>query len=369
MAPLAGEFEQSRDLTMTYTRKYAKHLAIALLAITTLLLTTGCRDSRHIPTANGRPQITIMVGGLEKVIYLPAMLTQQLGYFESNDIDVKLLGEQSGATAETALLTGDVQAVVGFYDHTIDLQAKDQCLKSVVQLADVPGEVELVSTADADSITSPADLRGKNLGVTSLGSSTDFLTQALAGKAGMTTADYNRVKVGAGQTFIAGMNHDGIDAGMTTDPTVAQMVNSGDAKVLVDMRTEEGTRAALGGLYPAASLYMRCDTVDANPDIVQKLATAFVQTLQWIKSHSPEEIAAKMPSQYANAGKDLYIQSIRDSIGMFNGDGLMKAEGAANVLNILGDYSKNVAPVKDRIDISKTYTTEFAEKAAHAQQQ
>ncbi|MEU1545354.1 ABC transporter substrate-binding protein [Nocardia sp. NPDC005745] len=348
--------------------RYRKQLALVAVAIAALLTVTGCRDSRTIPMADGRPQITIMVGGLEKVIYLPAMLTQRLGFFERNDIDVRLLGEQSGATAETALLTGDVQGVVGFYDHTIDLQAKDQCIRSVVQMSDVPGEVELVSKADAD-ITSVADLRGKKLGVTSLGSSTDFLTQALTGQEGMTTAEYTRVKVGAGQTFIAGMNHDGIDAGMTTDPTVAQMVNSGEARILVDMRTEAGTRAALGGLYPATSLYMNCATIDAHPDIVRKLATAFVQTLQWIRTHTPEEIAAKMPPQYASAGKDLYVQSIRDSIGMFNGDGLMKPEGAQNVLDILGEYSKNVRPVRDRIDLSETYTTQFVEEALRAPRQ
>ena len=38
---------------------------------------------RDLPMANGRPQINIMVGGLDKVIYLPAMLTEQLGYFEA----------------------------------------------------------------------------------------------------------------------------------------------------------------------------------------------------------------------------------------------------------------------------------------------
>ncbi|MFJ4657769.1 ABC transporter substrate-binding protein [Nocardia sp. NPDC088792] len=343
--------------------KYRKHIAVVLLAVSALLVVTGCRDSRRIPVANGRPQVTIMVGGLEKVIYLPAMLTQRLGYFTDSDIDVTLLGEQSGATAETALLTGDVQAVVGFYDHTIDLQAKDQCLKTVVQLADVPGEVELVSKADAAAITSPKDFRGRNLGVTSLGSSTDFLTQALAGQAGLKTSDYTRVKVGAGQTFIAGMNHNGIDAGMTTDPTVAKMVDSGGAKVLVDMRNEQGTRDALGGLYPAASLYMRCDTVASHPDIVQKLANSFVRTLQWMKSHSPEEIAARMPAQYAGGDPKLYVKSIRDSITMFNGDGLMKREGAENVLRILGQYSRNVQPVRDRIELDATYTNEFAQRA------
>jgi NitT/TauT family transport system substrate-binding protein len=113
---------------------------------------------------------------------------------------------------------------------------------------------------------------------------------------------------------------------------------------------------------------MRCDAVDAHPDLVSKLAAAFVQTLQWIKTHTPAEIADKMPPQYASAGKELYVQSIHDSIDMFNGDGLMKPEGAQNVLNILGKYSKNVQPMLNRIDLSKTYTTQFVEKALRAPQ-
>ena len=342
--------------------RYRKHIAVAMLAVCSLLLVTGCRDSRVIPTKNGRPQITIMIGGIDKVIYLPAMLAQRLNYFADNDIDVRLLDQQSGATAETTLLTGDVQAVVGFYDHTIDLQSKDQCLRTVAQLSDVPGEVELVSKAQSEKINSPADFAGKKLGITSLGSSTDFITQALAGQAGLGTSQYDRVKVGAGQTFIAGMNHGGIDAGMTTDPTVAQMVQAGTARVMLDMRTEAGTRAALGGLYPASSLYMRCDTVQSHPEIVQKLVNAFVQALRWIKTHTPEQIAARMPPQYAAGGRDLYVRSIRDSIGMFNGDGLMKSEGAQNVLKILGRYSANVRPVHDRIDPAKTYTNDFARR-------
>lgn len=336
---------------------------MAVVMLLALIATSGCRDSRHIPMSNGRPHLTIMVGGLDKVAYLPAVLSQRLDNFRRNGLEVTLLDEQSGVNSLTALLAGDVQAVVGFYDHTIDLQANNKCIESVVQMADIPGLVALVAANKAEAIKSPADFRDKKLGVTSLGSSTDMLTQALAGEAGLHTADYSRVKVGAGRTFIAAMNHGGIDAGMTTDPTVALMVNSGQAKILVDMRTEAGTRAALHGLYPSTSLNMRCETVLHHPEVVQKLVTAFVQTLPWIKQHSPQDIAARMPPQFAKGGKDLYLQSIGDSIGMFNGDGLMKRDAAQNALDILGRYAKNVQLKRSRIDLSATYTTAFVEQA------
>ncbi|WP_436534419.1 ABC transporter substrate-binding protein [Actinoplanes sp. HUAS TT8] len=338
-------------------RKFLALTAVAALAL------TGCRGTSPDDTAsNGGGTIKIMVGGIDKVIYLPAKLTEQLGGFKDEGLDVQLLTEPSGATAENVLISGDVQGVVGFYDHTIDLQTKGKCITGVVQFADVPGEVEI--TAANSDIKSPADFKGRKLGVTSSGSSTDFLTQYLATKAGLTSADYTTVKAGAGQTFIAAIDNGGIDAGMTTDPTAAKLISTGKGRILLDMRTEEGTRAALGGLYPASSLYMDCAWVDSHPEQVQKLANALVKTLRWIKGHSAEEIAAKMPAEFAAGDPQLYAQAVHDSIGMFNGDGLMKEDGAKNVLEVLSQFSPNVKGKKDQVDLSKTYTTAFTSKVA-----
>jgi NitT/TauT family transport system substrate-binding protein len=233
-----------------------------------------------------------------------------------------------------------------------------------VQLADVPGEVEMVAASKAAVIKGPADFKGRKMGVTSPGSSTDFLTQYLATKGGLTKADYTTVKAAAGATFIAEIGNGGIDAGMTTDPTAAQLLSTGKGKVLLDMRTEAGTRAALGGLYPASSLYMDCAWVQAHPAQVQKLAGAFVKTLRWIKGHSAEEVAARMPADYNGGNPQLYAKAVHDTIGMFNGDGRMKPEGARNVLQVLSQFSPNVRGKKDQIDLSKTYTTAYVEKVA-----
>jgi sulfonate transport system substrate-binding protein len=336
-----------------------------LVAGVLLVALAGCRGTSPDSSAAGSDEtVKIMVGGIDKVIYLPAKLTEQLGGFKAEGLNVQLLTEPSGATAENVLISGDVQGVVGFYDHTIDLQTKGKCITSVVQLADVPGEVEMVAASKAATIKGPADFKGRKMGVTSPGSSTDFLTQYLATKGGLTKADYTTVKAGAGATFIAEIDNGGIDAGMTTDPTAAQLVSTGKGKVLLDMRTEEGTKAALGGLYPASSLYMDCAWAQAHPAQVQKLANAFVRTLRWIKGHSADEVAAKMPADYNGGNPQLYAKAVHDTIGMFNGDGRMKPEGAQNVLQVLSQFSPNVKGKKDQIDLSKTYTTAYVEKVA-----
>ncbi|HEV7965652.1 MAG TPA: ABC transporter substrate-binding protein, partial [Actinoplanes sp.] len=60
----------------------------------------------------------------------------------------------------------------------------------------------------------------------------------------------------------------------------------------------------------------------------------------------------------------LYVQAVHDSIGMFNGDGLMKEEGAKNVLEVLSQFSPNVKGKKDTVDLTKTYTTTYVSKVA-----
>lgn len=302
-------------------------------------------------------KVKIMVGGLDKVIYLPAMLSKRLGYFSAEGLDVTLMTEPAGVDATTALVSGDVQGAVGFYDHTLDLQTKHKSVESVVQFAQAPGEVEVVSNKAAGDITSAKDFKGKRLGVTGLGSSTDFLTKYLAVHNGLKVSDFTPIAAGAGQTFIAAMQQGSIHAGMTTDPTVAQILDKGIGKVLYDMRTPEGSRQALGGLYPSSSLYMNTDWVNGHKDTVQKLANAFVKTLRWMSTHSPEEIAAKMPADYAQGGKDLYAQAIKSTLPMFTTDGVMPADGPQTVENVLKAFNPNLKNAT--VDLEKTYTTEF----------
>jgi NitT/TauT family transport system substrate-binding protein len=311
--------------------------------------------------ASAAEKITIMVGGIEKQIYLPAKLAEQLGYLKETGLDIELLSEPAGVNAETEMLSGAAQGVVGFYDHTIDLQARGKMVESVVQFSQAPGEVILVSKAAAGRIKSPADFKGKTLGVTGLGSSTNFLTQYLAARAGVKYSEFTTLPVGAGSTFIAAMGQGKIDAGMTTEPTIARLVSTNAASVLVDLRSLKSTVAALGGPYPAASLYMQTSWVNSHKEQVQKIVTAFVKTLRYINTHSAKEIAEKLPPEYYAGNKQLYIDALESGKQMFTPDGVMPAEGPATVLKVLATFDKAVEG--KTINLSSTYTTEFVKAA------
>ena len=306
-------------------------------------------------------KVTIMVGGIEKIIYLPAMLTERLGYFKDQGLDVSLITEPAGVDAENEMLAGKVDGVVGFYDHTIDLQSKGKAVVSVVQFSRAPGEVVLVDSRKADQIKSAADFSGKTFGVTGLGSSTNFLMQYLAVSHGVPVNQTTSLAVGAGNTFIAAMKQGQIDVGMTTEPTVSRMLKTGDAKILIDLRSPEDTKAGLGGTYPAACFYVMQSYIDKHHATVQKLANALVKTLHFIATHSADEIAAKMPKDYYVGDPAMYINALKNGTVMFTPDGIMPADGPTTVLKVLSTFDKTV--MGKTIDLSKTYTTEFVKAA------
>ena len=347
---------------MTLGRHTSAAAACAALALALTACAGGSAGGTAPTGASGRPVVKLMVGGLDKQIYLPAMLTQQLGFFRAQGLDVQLSDEGAGQEAADAMLAGQVDGVVGFYDHTIDLQSKGKSTESVVQLLQAPGEVEMVRDDEASAITAPADFKGRKIGVTGLGSSTNFLTQYMEAKAGLKPGDATSVAVEAGSTFVAAMKNRQIDAGMTTEPTISLLEKQNLAKPLIDMRTAQGTKAALGGTYPASCVYMATSYVQKNPQVVQKLVNAFVQTLKWIQTHSAAQIADRMPAEYyAGIGKAAYVAALQNEKGMYDPDGVMPAGGPQTVLNVLSSFDPTVKG--HTVDVSKTYTDEFARKA------
>lgn len=311
--------------------------------------------------ASAQTKLKIMVGGIDKQIYLPAKLAERLGFFKEEGLEVELFNSNSGSQAATALLAREVQAVVGFYDHTIDLQSKGKIITNVVQLLVAPGEVELVSAKEAEKYSQPANWKGQALGVTGLGSATDFLTKALAVKAGLKASDVSLIPVGAGDTFISALQQNKIVGGMTTEPTVQKSLKMGIAKIAIDLRTPEGTRAALGGDYPASCVYMEGAWLAGNRDTAQKVVNAFVKTLKWMAGHSAEEITDQMPKDYYAGERDLYVLGLKEGKLQYSTDGMMPAGAPESVLAILSSFSPGLQGKK--IDLTKTFTTELVAKA------
>lgn len=333
-----------------------------LASIAALVVLAAC-GSTSSPPAGGTQTVSlkIMVGGLNKQIYLPNMLAQRLGYFKAENLDVTLIDEGSGQASEEEVVAGNVDAGSGAYVHPMVLNTQGKKIETICQFGIAPGEAEVVD-ASLTNITSAKDLVGKNLGVTDLGSGTHVLTQAIIGTAGADPTKAQYVAVGAGDTFIAAIQQKKIAAGMTTFPTISRLVNSGKGKILVSLLDPQSTRAALGGDYPFIGIFAKNDWVNSNKDTAQRLVNAYVKTLKYIHSHTAQEIADQMPTDYYAADKASYVADLQSQLGIFGTDCKMPVGGPENVQKIQQQF---VSSYKGKsANLSETYTNEFADKAS-----
>src|SRR5438045_2673807 len=123
---------------MNSRSRQGRQFALVIGIIFTLLLSACGSSSTGSGNGNGNgsgtTQLKIMVGGLSKQIYLPNELTQQLGYFKQEGLEVTLIDEASGQSSEDEVLAGQVDAGSGSYNHTIELQAAGKQMEAVVLL-------------------------------------------------------------------------------------------------------------------------------------------------------------------------------------------------------------------------------------------
>ena len=298
--------------------------------------------------------VRIAIGGQAQLIYLTATLAQELGYYQDEGLPVTLLDFPGGQKSLEALLGGSADVVCGFYDHTIVMATENRELRAFVAMLRYPGLV-----AVSPNISRIEDLRGRIVGVSSAGSSTHFLLNYLLVAHGMKPEDVSTASIGMSATAVAAVTHGKVAAAIMTDPALEIVRRqSPGLKILADTRTAEGTRAVFGvDTYPSVVLYSTERWINGHRGQASKLAHAIMRTLDWMRSHTPEEIRARMPAQFRteNAAADLEgLQSLKT---MLSEDGRITPESAAIVKKVLSVSLEKVRSAD--IDLAKTYTNEF----------
>ena len=323
-----------------------------LIALGALVLTVGAAAAK----------VTIAVGGAGCLCYLPTVLAEQLGEYKKAGVDVEMVNFKGGSQALTAVLGGSADVVSGYFDHCVNLAAKNQALQAFVVYDRFPGLVLVVAPKNTASIASVKDLAGKKVGVSAPGSSTHFFLEYLLSKAGVDKNSVGVVGVGLEATAVAAMEQGSVDAAVMLDPAVTLLQGKNkDLKILSDTRSQKDTLSVFGGEYPGGALYTRADWIASHAKEVQALTNAMVATLKWIHSHTPEEIMAKMPAELVGSDKALYLAALKNTIPMYSETGRMDPKGAAAVLAVFSQSSPDVA--KANIDLSKTYTNKFVDEA------
>ncbi len=254
------------------------------------------------------------VGGRTQFIYLSATLAGELGYFESEGLAVSLEDFPGGAKSLEALLGGSADVVCGFYDHTIQMAAQGRELREFVAVLRYPG---LVVATTKPGITRIEDLKGKIVGVSAPGSSTHMFLNYLLTTHGLKPADVSTPSIGMGSTSVGAMTHGTVDAAIMTDPALEIVrKETPGLHILADTRTEAGVREVFGvETYPSVVLYSTAQWLAAHREEAGRLTRAMLRTMDWMRTHSPEEIRKRMPPEFRTNDVETDLEGLRTRAG------------------------------------------------------
>lgn len=308
-----------------------------------------------------KPRLTIAVGGKNLLYYLPLTIAETRGYFKDEGLDVTIADFAGGSRALQALVGGSADIVSGAFEHTINMQVKGQRLRAFVLQGRAPQIVLGVNPKTMPNFKTVADLKGKKLGVTAPGSSTNVLANFVLAKAGLKPADVAIVGVGAGSGAVAAMRSGQIDAISNLDPVITLLARSGDLRIVSDTRVVAEADRIFGGPMPAGCLYTQQGFLEKNPHTAQALANAMVRADKWIQGAGAGDIIKAVPENYLLGDRAVYVDAFLAAKGALSADGLFPEAGAETARRALASIDPEIASA--RIDLAAIYTNEYVRRS------
>ncbi|WP_443089192.1 ABC transporter substrate-binding protein [Xylophilus sp.] len=304
---------------------------------------------------------TIAVGGRAAFYYLPLTIAERLGFFRDEGLDVHIADHAGGAPALQSVFAGQADVCAGAFEHTLSLLLRSQPFRAFVQLGRAPQISVGISHLGGRGPRQAEDLRGRRIGVSAPGLSTNLVARMLLVRAGVPQEEVAFVGVGTGAAALEALRGRRIDAISNTDPVMTVLEQRGEVRIVGDTRTLRGTQTLFGGAMPGACLYAPQRFLRDNPVTAQALANGVVRALKWLQTAGPSDLVRAVPEAYMLGDRALYLAAFGKVREAFSLDGLLAEDGARTALSALARFEPAFSAT--RIDLRQVYTNSFAAKA------
>ncbi len=212
-------------------------------------------------------------------------VTKEAGLFEKQGLDVTLIFVSGSSKIVQAMLAREIPIAETAIPAVIQANLAGADLVMLAGPNHKPGQKLMVKP----EIKSPADLKGKKLGVTRFGTSDDFLLRYILKKWGLQPdRDVALIQMGGSQETLAGLVSGGIDGGGLSSPLNLRAKKLG-LHMLVDL-------SAIGVDYQGAGVVTTRSFVRDNPDTIRRYLKAYVAGLHRLKTD--REFSLKVLAKY-----------------------------------------------------------------------
>ena len=317
--------------------------------------------SEAFAAAPEKKNIKIAVGGQQLVYYLPLTIADRLGYFRDEGLNVSVIDFQGGSKSLQAVVGGSADICSGAFEHTVIMQTRGQRMQAFVLQGRAPQCVFAANLHTMKNFRSAKELKGKRIGVTAPGSSSQIMANYCLKAAGIKPNEVSIIGIGSSSGPIAAIRSGQVDAFVQLDPVISMLMEKKEIAIIADTRKVAESDRLYGGPMVAGCLYAPESFIRKNPNTIQAITNAMVRADKWIAKATPEQVVKVVPSRYFMGDKKLYIQSFLSNRPALSRDGLIPAKAPEVAKHALSTVNPQIE--RARLDLEATYTNRFAAEA------
>lgn len=311
------------------------------------LALTACSGPAATPAPGPLMVVRLPVGYIPNIQFAPLYVAVEKNYFA--DQGVKIDFDYSLETDAVSLVGANKLQFAVVSGEQV-LLARAQGLPVVYVCAWYQQYPVGVASKAELGIKSPADLRGRKIGLPGLFGANYIGLDALLFSAGLTEQDVTLDSVGFNQVAALAADQDeAVSIYIANEPVQLRA----EGYQLNEIRVADHVQLASNGLITNEA------TLKADPDLVQRMVNAFLKGLA-DTINAPDEaynISVKYVDELANADRDTQMEVLRRTIELWRTQTLGRSDPQA--WKNMQDTLLTMGLLKEPLDLSKAFTNDF----------
>ena len=327
-----------------------KILAPVLFVFTAAALLTGCKKNAE----SSLTPVTLNEVA-HSIFYAPQYAAIELGYFEEEGIDLTLVNGAGADKVMTALVSGD--ADIGFMGSEASIytyiQGDDDYAVNFAQLTQRAGNFLVGRTPEADFKWE--NLIGKKVLGGRAGGMPQMVFEYILKKNGIDpktdlTMDQS---IQFGLTAAA-FTSDQSDYTVEFEPFATGLELEGNGYVVASLGTDSG-------YVPYTAYCAKKSYLAMHPDLIQRFTSALQKGMDYVNSHTAEEIAKTIQPQFSETP----LENITKIVKRYQDQDTWKENliFERSSFELLENILEEAGELQTRVPYENLVTTEFAERA------
>jgi len=289
------------------------------------------------------------------IFYAPMYVAFEKDYFKDEGLKVNLVNGLGADKTMTAVLSGDAE--IGFCGSEASIYVYNQGAKdypiNFAQLTQRAGNFLVSRNMDEDFTWS--NVKAKTVIGGRVGGMPQMVFEYILKKNGIDPKNdltiIQNIDFGlTSQAFASGQG----DYTIEFEPQATGLELEGKGKVVASLGIDSGK-------VPYTAFCAKKSYIEQNPEVIQGFTNAIQRGMEFVNTHSPEEIADVIAPQFAETKKDTLIKIVTRYYEQDTWkDNLIFEEES---LNLLQDILAEAGELTARVPYEDIIIREFAEKA------